>query len=678
MNNAHLSLPIYLLFFSVILGTHCSGQSNTSESSKVDKINELISTYANYGEFNGAILVAEKGKILYQKGFGLANMEWNIPNQTDTKFRVGSITKQFTAMIIVQLAAENKLDLQLPISTYLPEYPKENADRITIHHLLTHTSGTPNSYESPKPKVDNPNMIIPDNYTPKDLVHVFSALPLDFTPGEKFSYSNSGYTVLGFIIETVTKKPYHQVLQERIFTPLNMKNTGFEKHRPLIKNRASGYFQNWGTYYNANYIDVSSVYAAGALYSTVEDLYRWDQALYTEKILPQKYLDLIFTQHAPDPDYGGHYGYGWSIKNKVLGSSMDNILTIGHDGVIDGFCALFTRVPSNKISIIILSNIRRAPLNAMTKGIMGILYDKPYDFPKKSLAYSLLEIIDEEGIQKGLEQYEAIKEDSKYYLSENELNIVSYKLLQSDRAKAAAAVLKLGIEAYPNAFNLYDSHGEVLLTLGDTLQSIENYKKSLVLNPENENGIQMLKTIGVEIDQANLYLLKTEDTWGKEIFTFPIHFAKDINYEGVEEAHFPKGWREVESPEFWSYAFAWNINFTTKLTTTELETNLQRYFDGLMDGVNKKKDLVLPKTVAKFQNNEDAEKLSKFTGTVKVHDAFVTQRTMTLHVMVEAQYCEEEKKSIIVFKFSPKNFGNEIWQTLKAIELRENVCEGYK
>ena len=137
----------------------------------------------------------------------------------------------------------------------------------------------------------------------------------------------------------------------------------------------------------------------------------------------------------------------------------------------------------------------------MTKGIMGILYDKPYDKPKKSLAYSLLEVADKEGIAKGIQHYLAVKGDDAYYLNENELNIVSYKLLQSDRAEAAAEVLKLGIEAYPDAFNLYDSYGEVLRGLGKTAESIQNYKKSVQLNPGNENGKKMLRKMGVELEK---------------------------------------------------------------------------------------------------------------------------------------------------------------------------------
>ena len=486
-----------LLFFLISL-VSCSGQSGLSnKEERVRKLSDLISTYSEYGEFNGAVLVATEGEVLYKKGFGLANMEWDIPNQSNTKFRIGSITKQFTAMLIVQLVEEGKLDLHTPISNFLPEYPAHSGDRITIHHLLTHSSGIPNSYEETKSKPFKP-----DNFSAEELVAEFSALELEFKPGERFSYCNAGYTLLGYLIESVTGKSFEESLKQQILGPLNMANTGFDKHRQLSKNRASGYFENWGDYYNANYIDMSAVFAAGAMYSTVEDLFLWDQALYTDKLLTGKYRDLLFTPHIPDPGYGGYYGYGWSIKDKALGNTGETIQTIGHDGVIDGFCAVFTRIPSTQSSIVLLSNIRRAPLNAMTKGIMGILHDKNYDLPKKSLAYSLLDVIDEQGINEGLKFYKTAKNDVVYYLMEDEINMVSYKLLQSDRAEEAAEVLKLGIEAFPEAFNLYDSYGEILRVLGDKIESLRNYSKSVELNPENENGLKMIRELEAEISQG--------------------------------------------------------------------------------------------------------------------------------------------------------------------------------
>ena len=464
--------------------------SDTINSEKIRAIEYLVNMHSENGNFNGSILVANEGEVLYKKGFGFANMEWDIPNQIDTKFRIASITKQFTAMLIMQLVADNKLDLHTPISRYLPDYPEHNAKLITVHQLLTHTSGTPNNYES-KSELDR----IPDRQRPEQLMREFAHLPLEFTPGAKFDYSNSGYTVLGVIIEKITGKRYKEVLQDQIFTPLNMVNTGFDGHRAILKHRASGYFKSWGEYYNANYIDMSSVYASGGLYSTVEDLYIWDQALYTEELLPKKYLDLVFTKHISDPDYGGHYGYGWELGTNFIGNTSEQIQIIKHDGVIDGFCALITRMPSSKSSIIVLSNARRGTLNSITKAITGILNDKSYDFPKKPLAKFMSETIKKEGIEKGILFYKEHKNRDDYYISEQELIIAGYKLLHAGNAEDAASVFKLSTEVFPNADNTYDSYAEALLTLGNTSEAIVNYKKSLSLNPNNNNAIEMLKQL---------------------------------------------------------------------------------------------------------------------------------------------------------------------------------------
>src|SRR6185369_11378886 len=238
--------------------------------SKIEKLDKLISAYAEYGKFNGSVLVAEKGEIIYKKGFGLANMEWGISNQPATKFRLGSVTKQFTAMLILQLVSENKLKLDVPISTYLPDYPKKNGNIITIHHLLTHTSGIPDFTSFP-----NFREMMRDPYRPEEIVSLFADSVLEFTPGEKFQYSNSGYILLGYLIEKITGKSYEQVLQNKILTPLKMNNTGYDHNSTVIKNKASGYNKLGNTFQNANYVDMSIPFSAGAIYSTVEDLYLW-------------------------------------------------------------------------------------------------------------------------------------------------------------------------------------------------------------------------------------------------------------------------------------------------------------------------------------------------------------------------------------------------------------------
>lgn len=456
---------------------------------KMEQIDKLMNLYSEYGQFNGSILVADAGKVIYKKGFGMANMEWNIPNQSDTKHRLGSVSKQFTAMLIVQLAEQGKLKLDAPIATYLPDYPKASGDKITIHHLLTHTSGIPNYTSFPNFAKDlSINM-----YSPEAFVKVFADLPLEFMPGEKFAYSNSGYFLLGYIIEKVSGKTYEQSLQDNILTPLKMNNTGFDHHETILKNRASGYEKNGKNYSNASYLDLSIPYAAGSLYSTVDDLYLWNQALYTEQLLSTKYKDLIFNSYIPAGP--GHYGYGWFINKAFNGEKNDSLTVIEHGGGINGFNTLVSRIPSDKNLVVLLNNTSGANLNEMNKAIRNILYNKPYSLPKKSLANALVDVILEKGIASGLEYFKENKNSNTYAINENEMNSAGYQLLNTGKEKEAIEVFKLNVEAFPQSGNTYDSLGEAYLKNGDKKLAIINYKKSVELNPQNENGKKVLEEI---------------------------------------------------------------------------------------------------------------------------------------------------------------------------------------
>ncbi|MFK5878858.1 MAG: serine hydrolase [Flavobacteriaceae bacterium] len=493
-------LRIGLLVLGVFLVSSCKGESNSKNKridsiskTKAEEIEGIVGLYSEYGGFNGAVLVSHEGKIIFKKGFGYANLEWGIPNQTDTKFRIASITKPFTAMLIMQLVADGKLDLHQPISNYLPDYPKSYGDKITIHHLLTHTSGTTRDYDS-----DLPKNKYPDRYRTEEVVQQYSNLPLEFEPGEKFSYSNTGYHTLALIIETITGQSYETVLQEQILDPIGMKNTGVDKHRPIIKNRAYGYFKGFGDYFNADFGDMSAITGVGNIYSTVEDMFLLDQALYTEKLLPKKHLDLVFSEQISDPAYGGFYGYGWEIRGKPIGNTSKTVETIGHSGSMKGFTALFTRIPSSNSSIVFFNNTGRAFLNTMTTAIIGILNDESYDFPLKPLAMFMKKTIEKEGIEKGVLFYKEHKDLDDYYVSEQELIVAGYKYLQAGNAEYAAEIFKLSTEVFPDRDNPYDSYAEALMTLGKTEEAIKNYKKSLELNPNNNNAKEMLKKLEKE------------------------------------------------------------------------------------------------------------------------------------------------------------------------------------
>jgi CubicO group peptidase (beta-lactamase class C family) len=461
--------------------------------SQVEKLDQLLGLYHDYDEFNGSVLVAMDGEVIYKKGFGLANMEWQIPNAPDTRHRLGSVTKQFTAMLILQLAAEGKLDLQANVSTYLPDYPEENGKRITIHHLLTHTSGIPNYTDLAEiMQSESRNPFSPDEFTEK-----FSDLELEFTPGETFKYSNSGYFLLGVIVEKITGKTYEAVLQERIFDALDMHDSGYDRHQTVLPQRASGYEKSGRNYINAAYLDMSIPYAAGSLYSTVEDLYRWDRALYTHDLLPEKYMKLYFQPHVPA--FGSaHYAYGWIINEDPIGISDQKISAISHGGGINGFNTIISRAPSDQSLIVLLNNTGMAPLNDMVTAIRGILYDQPYDLPKKSLVPALLDVIEAQGLEKGLLHYESLVDDKDYVVNEAEMNQAGYGFMRDGKLDEAAAIFKLNMEAFPESYNVYDSYAEALMNMGEKEKAIKFYRKSVEMNPGNQNGIDMLQKLGVE------------------------------------------------------------------------------------------------------------------------------------------------------------------------------------
>ena len=479
-------------FVILIAVTHISfGQT------KAEEIDKLLNMYHEYDQFNGSVLVAEEGEVIYKKGIGMANMEWEIENATNTKHRLGSITKQFTAMLILQLADEGKLDLQAPISDYLPDYPNAHEPQITTHHLLTHTSGIPNytSFDGFMKDLSR------DPFTPVDFIKKFEDRELEFAPGERWNYSNSGYFLLGVIIEKISGKSYEVMLDEKIFKPLNMNDTGYDHHGEILKNRATGYQKEANEFVNSSYIDMTIPYAAGSMYSTVEDLYIWDQALYTNKLLSKEYMELYFKPQMKA--YGSYdYAYGWTVGNDAIGNSKDSIYTIGHGGGINGFNTIISRSPSDKSVVLLLNNTGGAPLNQMTQSIRGILKGKTYDLPKKSVAFDVIGVIDTQGIEAGAARYHKIKKDKAYDLNENEMNQIGYQLMRKEKFEDALEVFKWNTEAFPKSFNTYDSYAEAFMELGQKEQAIKYYKKSVEMNPGNNNGIDMLKKLGV--DTTNL------------------------------------------------------------------------------------------------------------------------------------------------------------------------------
>ncbi len=321
-------------------------------------VDEFIAPLVNDQLFSGVILIAQGDTILVSKGYGMANLEHDIPNTPQTKFRIASLTKQFTSMAIMMLQEQGKLNVQDSVCNYLADCP-ETWRAMTIHHLLTHTSGLPAN--TPSPNYTGRSFAFFSESVVKDLMDD----SLSSEPGKRFNYSNAGYFVLGVIIEKVSEKPYATYLKDNIFQPLNMVNTGCDTNDLILKYRASGYrFTAADGLQHAAYNDMTIAYAAGCLYSTVEDLYLWDRALYTEKLVSQSSLDLIFT---PVGASGGTYGYGWDV-GKILDHAE-----VGHGGNINGFITDIRRFVDDDMVVIVLSNIENAPMwNKIAPGLWKI------------------------------------------------------------------------------------------------------------------------------------------------------------------------------------------------------------------------------------------------------------------------------------------------------------------
>lgn len=356
-----------ILLASVLCLVFIAGGQDTGS-----KIDSLITAYARSNQFNGSALVSQKGTILINKGYGYRNAAGKIPNDAQSIFQLGSITKQFTAAVILKLQEEKKLSVSDKLSKFFPDYPK--GDSITIEQLLTHTSGI-YSY------TDDDNFMSTEVAKPhsrEQMMALFKDKPLDFSPGSGWNYSNSGYSLLGYIIEAVTKTPYETAVRKYIFTPLQMTHSGFDFTHLKNPSKTTGYFVlNETNASEAPIVDSTVAYSAGSIYSTTGDLNLWHRALMQNSVLSKAQQEKAYTP------VKNKYGYGWVID------SIEGKRRVGHGGGIHGFITNESRVPEDDIDIVLLSNASDRSLEKITAGIYAILYNKPYDLPKVRMAIQL-------------------------------------------------------------------------------------------------------------------------------------------------------------------------------------------------------------------------------------------------------------------------------------------------
>lgn len=344
--------------------------------SAFDKIMEAKYKHDGPG---AAVLVARKGEVIYHKGFGMANIELDVKMKPDMIFRIGSITKQFTAVAILQLVEQGKLALDDDLTKFIEDYPV-NGRKITLHHLLTHTSGIPSYTEMDEWTPE----VMKKDLTVNEIIDFFKNKPLDFEPGEEWRYNNSGYILLGYIIEKVSGLTYEQYVVENLFKPAGMENSLYGNDRIILKNRAYGYQSGHNGYENANFLSMTQPYAAGSLMSTVSDLYKWNRSLVSGKLISKKFLDLAFSNFTLSSGEKMNYGYGW-MPGDVQGYSM-----IGHGGGINGFLTSEAYFPEEDLFVALFVNCTCIGTDAANE-IAAMALGKPFIFNEIEMPIAKLE-----------------------------------------------------------------------------------------------------------------------------------------------------------------------------------------------------------------------------------------------------------------------------------------------
>ena len=418
----HYSNKIILLFllslFLTIIQFGCTYFQTEPKlvysKDKVKEIDHVVKTIYNNGQFSGIVLVSVKGDVVYKSAVGYANLKDSIPNTCDAKFRIASFTKPFTSMLILQLVEDGVIKLDGKLIEYLPEFTVTSGDKITIRQLLTHRAGI-----TGHPRISNLIDIEQQYYTRRDFLELVMQYDLIYEPGKEREYSNFGYGLLALLIEKVTGKSYDEVMFEKICKPAGMTNTLSDITEMPIEKRAIGYTHDYFTgMEEASYLDMSFCLGAGQLLSTAEDLYLFDQALYTDKLLSEKSKDLFFNV------------CGWRKTKYNFGSGSKRITCNNLEGSMNGFQSHTQRIEKDTVLIVVLRNIKEAVYeneiavkwaNAIASPILSILYNEDYELTKISGAFTIFKTLIESDLKQAKSKFNEIeKQQDIYYIDKSE------------------------------------------------------------------------------------------------------------------------------------------------------------------------------------------------------------------------------------------------------------------
>lgn len=459
---------------------------HSNAQSKKSKLENIMKTYHDYNMFDGSVLVAENGKIVYKGAFGLANQEWNIPNSTDTKFMIGSVSKPFTAVLALIQVQKGLLDLDKTVSDYLPAFKDKPAAKVTVRQLLAHTSGIPNYDIFPDffPRISR------QNYKREDYVKIYMDAPLAFQPGSKHYYSSWGYFTLGYLLEKVSGKSYAQLMKEDIFDKLDMKSSGCYFHTQVVAKRATGYDYTIDGYSSSDFRDQSNTMGTGDLYSTVEDIFKFHLGLTNNTLLNATLTNEMFTPGMRP----SQYGYGWFNKMFKY-TPTDSIASNFHLGMTEGFISFFLRIPSTNSMVVILCNSSPTDFFGITGNLLKVLYDKPVEM-KQPVHKVMEKLIAGEGAAAAVAAYQRMKLDSgHYYIDWISMNFLAQQLLTSKRLDDAKAIAEHNAAEFPTKDLVMVTMGNVYLALNRKEDARIYYKRALEIYPQFEEARNRLKEI---------------------------------------------------------------------------------------------------------------------------------------------------------------------------------------
>jgi CubicO group peptidase (beta-lactamase class C family) len=477
---------IVLAFLLMATGAAAGAQAIKSANSSPEPRTAAASEIGNFmgqlyrrGQFNGAVLVADREGIIYRGAFGLANRSSNVAFTPDTPSCLASLSKPLTALAVMMLVENGSIKYEDAISGYIRDLPKA-LGVVTIRQLLSHTSGVPDYSDL---NVEHPAM------TNADVLRALARVDhLNFLPGEKYQYSNSGYVLLSILVERVSGVALSEYLRKKAFEPLRMtKSFVLTDDKQKVPAVARGY-SAFGTLDDYQ----AFVTGDGGVYSTVDDLYLFDRALYTDELVRQSTLAQAF-KPAPVRQGSTLYGLGWNVKEEGL------VTRVWHTGSTAGFRAFIERRLGERSVVIMLTNVGNSKRVEINEAIHAILEGRSFAYPKKSSAVALREVIETSGVEEALKRYRDYKENGadEYDLSESEVNTLGYQLLYGDKKpQAAIQIFLLNCLEHPSSSNAFDSLAEAYQITGQKKLAKANYKKAIELDPSDMHAQTMLAQTG--------------------------------------------------------------------------------------------------------------------------------------------------------------------------------------